>query len=318
MIKDEDELRLLLKVSQMYYEDEIKQDKIAKELGIYRTTISRLLKKAREEGIVKIQINKKLLKTYETEQKLINTFGLKEAIVVPVDIKESKQAKLRAIGKAAAQFMNRIIKDNDVIGLSWGSSLAATINELTATKEIKGIFVPIVGGPAGKLKSEYHVNTLVYKAAQIFNCDSKLIDYPVIFENKETAKIIRQSNYYKRFSELWNQVTVAFVGIGSPALATGSIWSDFYGTAFNEELEHLNVAGDICSNFYNLRGEIVPTSISEQVLSIKLELLKNTRYTVGIAESPEKVSGILGALNGCYINSLVTTEETANLILQSI
>ncbi|MDI6920766.1 winged helix-turn-helix transcriptional regulator [Clostridium botulinum] len=48
--------RILYKVVQMYYIDNMTQSEIAKRLGQYRTTISRMLKKAREEGIVTINI----------------------------------------------------------------------------------------------------------------------------------------------------------------------------------------------------------------------------------------------------------------------
>jgi DNA-binding transcriptional regulator LsrR (DeoR family) len=51
-------------------------------------------------------------------------------------------------------------------------------------------------------------------------------------------------------------------------------------------------------------------------LTIELEQIKRARYAIGVAESLEKVSGILGALNGGYMNVLVTTEETAQKILE--
>lgn len=42
---NDEELRLMVRIAYMYYEKDITQDQIAKELGIYRTTISRSLKK---------------------------------------------------------------------------------------------------------------------------------------------------------------------------------------------------------------------------------------------------------------------------------
>ena len=56
-IENSDDIRLIVKVAQLYYEQEMTQAQIARELGIYRTTISRLLKRGREQGIVTIAIN---------------------------------------------------------------------------------------------------------------------------------------------------------------------------------------------------------------------------------------------------------------------
>ena len=52
MKKNED--RLLVKIAQMYYEENKTQSEISKILGIHRTSISRMLKTIREKKIVKI------------------------------------------------------------------------------------------------------------------------------------------------------------------------------------------------------------------------------------------------------------------------
>ncbi|KTD84044.1 hypothetical protein UQ64_28190 [Paenibacillus etheri] len=83
-----------------------------------------------------------------------------------------------------------------------------------------------------------------------------------------------------------------------------------------DELEDGKVAGDICSRFYDGNGVSVHTGISDRTLTIELEQIKRARYSIGVAESQEKASGILGALNGGYMNVLVTTEETAQKILE--
>ena len=49
--------RFLIKVVELYYQDGLSQEKIAKKLNTSRTTISRTLIKARKEGYVQIHIN---------------------------------------------------------------------------------------------------------------------------------------------------------------------------------------------------------------------------------------------------------------------
>lgn len=318
MTYTDEEVRLMIKIAHMYYEEDMTQSQIAKELSINRTSISRMLKKMREEGIVKVSIDYNLSKNFDIEQELMNRFGLKEVIVVPCEKDKSLQAKLTSLGKSAAQLLKRIIMDNDIVGFSWGSSLAATVDQLGTNKEQDLLFVPLVGGPSGNLESKYHVNTIVYKASEIFNAKSKLIDFPAITENEQMAEDIRNSAHFQTIKQDWNSVTVALVGVGSPSLSGSSTWKGFYGEDFYEELNSANVYGDICSHFYTLNGEQVHTSLSDRTISIDLERLKKTRYSVGIAESPEKALAIIGALNGGYLNALVTTEETAELMLKQI
>ena len=56
--------------------------------------------------------------------------------------------------------------------------------------------------------------------------------------------------------------------------------------------------------------------MSEKTLSIETNKLKQARYSIGIAMGEEKLSGILGALRGNYINALVTNSHTAELLLK--
>ncbi|MDT3426706.1 DNA-binding transcriptional regulator LsrR (DeoR family) [Paenibacillus forsythiae] len=310
-----EEIRLMLKVAQMYYDNDMTQSEISKELGIYRTTISRMLKKIRERGIVKITINYSLSETFNIERQLVERFGLKEAIVVPVAGEDSK-AKLKVMGQACAQLMSRIVQDEDVVGLAWGSSLAEVIHELEEPRESGAVFVPLVGGPSGKLESQYHVNTLVYAASQKFKGTSSLIDVPAILERKETRDQIVESQYFQNISDLWDRVTVAIFGIGSIQMKGSATWNSFYGNELFEELERGQIVGDICSQFFDIDGNLVNTSISERTIAIGLDHLKKTRYAIGVAESPEKADAIIGALRGKYLNVLVTTEETARIILE--
>ena len=52
-----DELRSITKIARLYYEQDMRQSEIAKRLNLSQATISRLLKRAQAEGIVRISVN---------------------------------------------------------------------------------------------------------------------------------------------------------------------------------------------------------------------------------------------------------------------
>lgn len=317
MGKNEDN-KLLIQIARMYYEQDMTQSEISKELGIYRTTISRMLKRVRDEGIVQITIHENIGGHYMMEQKLKDRFGLKEALVVPVEPGEGepKHAKVKAISQACAKLLDRIVRNGDVIGFSWGSTLAAVVEELKPSKKQNVRCVPMVGGPSGRLESRFHVNTICYQAACKWDAHSLMIDVPAITERKATRDELMASRHFKEIADTWSRITVAVFGIGSMEITGETTWRAFYGDAAIEELEHGKVAGDICSRFFDRNGAIVRTGISDRTITIELDRLKQARYSIGVAESLEKVPGIIGALNGGYMNVLVTTEETAYSILE--
>ena len=51
-----DELRMMLRVAQLYHEDKLKQADISQRLHVSQATVSRLLKRAEEEGVVRVTI----------------------------------------------------------------------------------------------------------------------------------------------------------------------------------------------------------------------------------------------------------------------
>ncbi|MFT8312588.1 MAG: sugar-binding transcriptional regulator [Sporolactobacillus sp.] len=307
-----------IQIAQLYYEQNLTQNEIAQKTGINRTSISRILKKIREEGIVKITINYDL-NDLSLAEKLEKTFHLKKAIVIPVDHQQPTSVKLTAIGQAAAKFLDSVLEDNDVIGFSWGSSLAATVEALDPMDVHQNIFcVPMVGGPAGKLESRYHVNTICYQAAEKLKGRSLMIDVPAIVEKPSMKSDWMQTQYYKEIANMWNNISVALIGIGSINSTGHSTWRAFYSDSSVEKFKAEHAVGDLCSRFYDRDGNEVQTHLSDRTLSIPLDILHRTRYTIGVAESEEKISGILGALNGGHINVLITTEETADGLLEQV
>ena len=294
-MENSDDIRLIVKIAQLYYEQDMTQAQIARELGIYRTNISRLLKRGRDQGIVTIAINYDYNENLWLEQQLKQKFGLKDVVVVSGN-DEDEETQLAMMGLHGAQLLDRLLEPGDIVGFSWGRAVSALVENLPQAGQSRQLIcVPIIGGPSGKLESRYHVNTLTYSAAAKLKGESHLADFPALLDNPLIRNGIMQSQHVKTISAYWHA---------------------FYGGEESDDLNARQVAGDICSRFFDIHGEMVETNMSEKTLSIEMNKLKQARYSIGIAMSEEKYSGIIGALRGKYINCLVTNSSTAELLLK--
>ena len=74
----------MLHVAEMYYFEQMTHAAIAQRLSISRWTVGRILEEARRTGMVKITIDHPLARHHRLETKLVDTFGLQSAVVVPV------------------------------------------------------------------------------------------------------------------------------------------------------------------------------------------------------------------------------------------
>lgn len=312
-----DDNRLLVKICKMYYEEDLTQSQIAKATGIYRTTVGRMLKKAREEGIVKITIDDHVGVYYDLERELEQLLGLKEVYICETKPQQTAEEKKKSVGRAGADILKRVIKDGDTVGFAWGTTMAGMIGEFHGVRQRSASFVPLVGGP-GTMDTKYHVNSIVYSIASDFGGTPHFIDAAAVVEKKETKDEIVKSHYFQKIERLWKNLTVAAVGIGAPFSSSNMIWTGFYGDRDMERLKEKHAVGDICSRFFDRSGTLVDTEINDRTIAIDINRLKDLKYSIGLAESREKVPSIIAAAKGRYINILVTTAETASEIAAEV
>ncbi|MBL1230975.1 sugar-binding transcriptional regulator [Enterococcus sp. BWB1-3] len=311
-----DEEKLLIRIAEMYYQEDKKQSQISKELNIHRTTISRLLKRSREEGIVQITINYDKSGSYSLEQELEKRFGLEKAIVVPVASDLSVQQKEKILGKSAGEYFLGLLLNGMKIGFSWGHALAAMVEEMGNIELNEVTCLPMIGGPSGKLASAYHVNTIAYAASKKIGCNALMIDSPAVTETKELQTALMKNSFNQELSNLWKELDIAVFGIGSPSMSENDRWKGFYGEDVMKELETKEVAGDILSRFFDYSGNTIDSNLNDRIIGISMKQLKKVPQRIGIAESDEKVGSIQAALKGQLLTTLVTTEETAVKVLK--
>ena len=153
-----DDVRLMIKVCDMYYNQNIGQQQIASMLGISRPTVSRLLSSSREQGIVNIQVsNLDTIKYWEMERQLKELYHLKDVMIVDSGFTEEETKD--ALGDATARYLEYHIKDDSIIGVSMGSTLYRVVSHLTKPIAENVTFVPLIGG-LGQLRMELHSNSL--------------------------------------------------------------------------------------------------------------------------------------------------------------
>ena len=132
-----DELRMMLRVAQLYYEDKLKQAEISQRLHVSQATVSQLLKRAEKEGVVRVTIAAPRGTYPQYEAALRERYGLNEAIVAEC-YEEREEAILSAIGAAAAHYLEATLSEGDVIGISsWSVSLLRMVDAIHPIERIR-------------------------------------------------------------------------------------------------------------------------------------------------------------------------------------
>ncbi|MFC4770871.1 sugar-binding transcriptional regulator [Enterococcus hermanniensis] len=310
-----DKKKLLAKVAYMYYEQELTQAQIAKELSIYRTTVSRMLSQAKAEGIVEVKINFFEAYLFELEEQLKELFGLQSVELVATDKEMTEEQKEHQLAQTAGAYIRRQLTDGMVIGLSWGATVGNAVNQIEAKQVSNVTVVPVVGGPS-HINSRYHVNTLVYELARKLNGQSLFVNATVIQESKALAEGIFDSKYFQELRNYWDHLDLVVVGIGGPLSYQKSQWRDLLSPADYEELKLREAIGDCCCRFYDLYGKRLNGSLNQRTIGLSFDQLVTIPQTVGVARGITKAKSIAPLLEKGYLKTLITDQETAEEIIR--
>ena len=311
-----DELRMMLRVAQLYYEDKLKQSEISQRLYVSQATVSRLLKRAEKEGVVRVTIAAPRGTYPQYEAALRERYGLNEAIVAEC-YEEREEAILSAIGAAAAHYLEATLSEGDVIGISsWSVSLLRLVDAIHPIKQIRAERVVQILRGIGDPSVQSHATQLTMRLAALTGAEPQLLPAQGVVSSSAARLVMVGDPYVRAAMDQFRRLTVALVGVGA---LQPSVMLANSGNAFTDaelrDLARRGAVGDIGLRFFDRQGRSVHGPLDERVISITLEELKSTPRVIGVAGGKRKVEAIRACLVGKLVNALVTDKFTAEELL---
>lgn len=306
---------ILTKTAKWYYEDNLNQEAIAIRLGTSRSTVSRLLNRAREEGIVKIFVSDtRYANTLTLETKVEQMFSLHEVSVVSTFADE--YSTIAEVGRSAATVLSRSVDRHTVIGLGWGRSIAAMVNAVTVQSQPKAKEIVALTGGVSHMDAGLHSSTLVTRLGQAFRAQSTTLDAPIMASSAETKAVICREPQIAKALDRAHYCDVAVVGIG-PASEESTLFKlNYISDQDLADLQANGVVGEICSRFFGQNGQIF-SDVDQRTIGIDLETLMRIPRVIALCSGQYKVKALLGALRLGLIHVLVTDELTAQHLLEA-
>ena len=314
MRKVVDDVHLMVKVCDLYYNQNISQQQIAKTLNLSRPTVSRLLASAREQGIVQINIsNLDEIKYWELERQLEKEYHLKNVLIV--DSPSTDEELKNVLGNAAGRYLEYTIKEGNTVGVSMGSTLYQVVSRMSEPMAKDVTFVPLIGG-MGELRMELHSNSLAEAMSRTYEGKFIPLHAPARVSSAAIRDELIKEESLIRAIRLAEHLDVAVVGIGYPNEGSAIKATGYFKENEMELLKERNVAGEICMQFYDISGDTSPFENDNNVVGLDIHKLRKVPCSIGIAGGMEKISAIRGALAGKYINTLITDYRCAEALIK--
>lgn len=312
MRKVVDDMRLMIKVCDLYYNHNVSQQQIAGMLSLSRPTVSRLLSSAREKGIVQISVsNLGLIKYWEMERRLEEMYGLREVLIVDSSDDSDRQKDL--LGKAAGRYLESTIKDGSVVGVSMGSTLYEVVAHINQPAVEDVTFVPLIGG-MGQLRMDLHANNLAETLSYIYDGRFVPLHAPARVSSMKIREQFLKEESLAEALRMSKNLDMAIIGIGCPYVNSSIMATGYFKENEKESLKERDAVGDICMQFYDIEGDTSRFEKDNNVIGIDIHKLRDIPYSIGVAGGMDKFSAILGAVRGGYINILITDIQCADAL----
>ncbi len=301
--------KYLVQVAKLYYVANMSQEEIATTMGISRSKVSRMLTLAKEMNVVRFQICEYPDLCTELAHKISTHFNLKMVEVVPSA--STAQESKKNVGKAAAQYLLKNLKNNMRIGLEWGSTMEAMADAYTGNPDILGLEVAQLTGGVHVANSMKDGRELVKFLAQKMGASVALLQYPMVVRDRRLAAMILENECSEHIEKL-KHMDLAFVGLGSSVPSESATYLGGYITL--DEAEHLveqGNAADICGHRLTRDGHPAKTLLEGRLITIPAADLKASPNVVGLATGEQKRDSIVSAAKGGFINGLIIDEVAA-------
>ncbi len=300
----------------LYYIQGMSQAEIAVDLGVTRSNVSRMLSAARLEYIVRFEIAYPMDRDPVLEQRLALKFaddGVREVIVVPTSDSGVGRSShgLMNVGQACSRWLDSNLRDQDRLGLCWGSTIEAMVESSHFARRVEVEVVQIAGELS--IDSRFSGHDLVRNLAEKLGGSYRYFNAPATAPDEETAIALANSPQVAEALSTARGCQVAIVGVGQ--FGRGS--SDLFLKRANatpeemQEAEDRGAVGQICGRFYDAAGSQIDLAIGRRVLSLDLDEILAIETVVVVASGVAKAEAVRSAVRGGFVDVLIIDDSLA-------
>ncbi len=298
----------------MYYHDGLNQTEIAKLLQVSRATVVNYLQEARERGYIRISLAPEVFTSHQIAQDVRERFNLQAAFVLPGGI-GSEEDTLMRVARGAAEWLPGLLSSGDRLGVAWGR----TIYEVAEAVERTAMRNVTVSQLVGSMATPYGFTAEICSARMAQNLGANCINLhaPAVLSDPALAQRLRDEPIIHAQLEALSHCNKAIFAAGSCAPDSHIVGS---GVASAPDLAWYvknGAKGVLCGRFIDSEGQPIPGALDDRMIGVTLDKLQGLEVGLLVSDGAEKVEPMLAAIAGGYVTHLVTSNKTAQMMLDA-
>lgn len=298
----EEKQKKLAYVARRYYLDDWKQSDIAKELGVSRPLVSRMLAEAREHGVVEIRIHDPEARQGQLVEQLRHSTSIRDGVLV--EDGQDDDATNQLLSQGAVQLLWQLRSRR--LGIGWGHLIGQLVTWLEAHPQLSSTVTdicPLVGNASIPARN-YQSNENVRLIAQQLGAAPHFIYLPALPDSIEEKQLLCSSEIYRQIQSQWDKMDTALVNIGNYPSSPDFASLVRYGDLLQQE----HTCGRLLVYYFNPQGKVIQSE-QDFAIQIPLEQLRRCPNIIGVCSANTSVRALQGALKTGLFTHLVARAD---------
>ena len=248
------------------------------------------------------------LKGLSNIEEIIKSYlGLKEVIIVPGSVEETDSV-YKELGKAAANYLESIIKDNYIIALTGGNTIKEVVEAFPKINNISNtLIVPARGGMRGRV--DIQSSTLAESLAEKLNGSYKLLHIPERVSSELKFNLLKEREI-KEVVDSIKKAHILIYGIGDAMIMAQK--RDMPEEKINK-LKELGAVGEAFGCYFDKNSKVVSENTT---IGINMKDARKINTHIAVAAGDNKIEAIIATMMNNE-NAVLITDEGSALKLES-
>jgi lsr operon transcriptional repressor len=302
---------MLGRVAALHYTHGLTHQQVGELVGLSRVQVTRMLARARAEGIVEIRVHSDEAIFPELQIAVQEMYQIENVWIAPTFPTEKETQE--SIGKVGAEYLRTIMKPRMTVAVGLSGTLALIAPHL-GREHIDVTFVPAIGSrPSSHGSANPH--EVANLLAEAVGGTARHLPAPFLASSPESAITMRAEPDVKENLILAREADIGIFGIGGVKRGSGILLETVGTDAVIVELKSGGAVGDISAAFFDSNGRPVKSSLDSRIIGLSIEEILALPKRVAFAGGKEKFFAIASAIESGLVNALVTDQETAQALL---
>lgn len=295
-------------VARRYYLEDQRQSDIAKELGVSRPMVSRMLAEARELGVVEITVHDAGTRTATLLERLRLSTSVRGGVLVEDGADEDATNQL--LSQGAVELLRQL--EARRLGVGWGYLIGQLVTWLEKHPQPDSPVTdicPLVGN-ANIPARNYQSNENVRLMAQQLGAAPHFLYLPALPEGLEEKQLLCSTEVYRQIHQQWEQLDTALVNIGNYPSSPDFASLVRYGSL----LQQYRACGRMLVYYFNEQGTVIQSD-QDFAIQVPLDTLRQCPRIIGVCSANTGAKALLGALRSGVFTHLVARSELVKSLL---